>query len=251
MSPYSVKKAWTRFRVKISYNGSKFHGWAIQPNVKTVQGDLQTALTKLYNIKITVYGSGRTDAGVHALEQVFHFDAPKHIKPQAIQHYLNSWQKGLWFILGVQECKKPFHARYDVKQKTYLYQIKCTSDLNPMLYDLVWQIHDHLSITKLKQVAKLFEGTHNFLSFTTEQKEDNVRTIYRITISQKNQIIFIKITGNGFLQSMVRMLVGTMVNYALGKIDLDQCKKLLSQPQKGRAVVKAPACGLYMERVRY
>lgn len=245
------KNNFTRYCFKISYNGSKFFGWAIQPNLKTVQGDLQSILFNLYNKKIVVFGSGRTDAGVHAIEQIFHFDAPNYISITGIISKLNNNNKGLWNVFGGKKISNSFHARFSSKNKTYVYKIKITKKINPLIYDFFWQISDNLSLKKLRQIANLLKGEHNFLSFTTESKENTKRTINYIKISKCKNEILIKINGDGFLRNMVRMIVGCMVNFASNKISLKDCQDLLENPAKGKAILKAPASGLYLLKVKY
>lgn len=251
MSLHLIKKKFTRYSFCISYDGSKFHGWAIQPNVKTVQGDLQKALSALYNLKIIVYGSGRTDAGVHAINQVFHFDAPSNINVSNISKYLNNFNKGKWYIFNGKKYLNNFHSRFNVKRKIYLYKIICTKKIDPLLYDYSWQIPFDLNISKLRKISKIFIGLHDFLSFTTEKKDNTIRQIYNIKINKIKNFISIKIIGSGFLQSMVRMLIATIVNFACDKITIDYCQMLLDKPKKGQVIYKAPASGLYLLKVIY
>ncbi|WP_052663069.1 tRNA pseudouridine(38-40) synthase TruA [Mycoplasmoides pirum] len=250
-SPLIPKKGFTRYCFKISYNGSKFHGWAIQPKLKTVQGDLQTALSSLYNEKVIVYGSGRTDSTVHAIAQVFHFDVKKDIPIKGIISKLNSFNFGIWNIFDGKKIIKPFHSRYSVKNKTYLYKIEITKKTNPLTFDFSWQIPYEISLKKLREISKLFIGKKNFLSFTTDKKLDSIRTINKITITKKNNFLYFKINGTGFLRNMVRMIIGCMINFAIDKIDLNHCKNLFDNPSKGKSVFKAPGSGLYLLKVNY
>lgn len=237
---------------KIAYNGSKFRGWAIQPNgIISVQGKLQDQLSQLFQEQIKVIGSGRTDAGVHALGQIFHFDTNKKILVNQIKKYLNNAGCGNWNIFYIKQTNSSFHARYLAKEKIYLYKINVSSNLNPLHYDYVWQYLKPLGLNKLREVAKIFVGTHNFLSFATVPEGNTVRTIKYIKISKKNGIINFEITGNGFLRSMVRMVVGAIVNCVNGKISIADCIDFFNNPKKGKAVFKAPAGGLYLIGVKY
>ncbi|WP_052664041.1 tRNA pseudouridine(38-40) synthase TruA [Mycoplasmoides alvi] len=254
MSKSSILKSknnLTRYCFKISYNGSKFNGWAIQTNYKTIQGDLQNVLFDLYKQKIIVYGSGRTDSGVHAIEQVFHFDAPSYISIKGILSKLNNYNKGLWHVFGGKILNTPFHARFNVKNKTYLYKIKLVNVVDPLSYDFFWQILENISLKKLRDITKLFKGEHDFLSFTTEYSKNSIKKINDIKISKQKNLIQIKINGSGFLRHMVRMIVGCMVSFASGKITFDDCLELFKNPKKGSAIFKAPSSGLYLLKVIY
>ncbi|WP_052663541.1 tRNA pseudouridine(38-40) synthase TruA [[Mycoplasma] testudinis] len=242
-----------RFVVFLAYHGAKFHGWAIQPNgIVSVQEEVQKVLTKLFNEPIKIIASGRTDAGVHAREQVFHFDGSNTISCSQTKKVLNSYNfHHSWVAKKVTIKPDSFHARYSVKSKVYLYRIETNNIFNPIEYETTWQYNHSLDLKKMLQLSKYFIGTHNFLSFSTSTSPDSIKTISNITIRQKNTQVYIYVRGSGFLRSMVRMLVGALVKYSSGKIGLNECLGFLNNPQKGKAVFKAPASGLYLWKVEY
>lgn len=252
MKKISAENNNIRYTGKIAYNGSKFRGWAVQPNdIISVQGKLQNHLSQLFQEPIKVIGSGRTDAGVHALGQIFHFDTSKKILVNQIKKYLNNAGCGNWNIFYIRQTNSNFHARYLAKEKIYLYKINVSPNLSPLDYDYVWQYLKPLDLNKLRKVAKIFVGTHDFLSFATVPEGNTVRTIKYIKINKNNNIVSFKIAGNGFLRSMVRMVVGAIVNCANEKISIADCIDFFNNPKKGKAVFKAPAGGLYLMGVKY
>ncbi|QZX49014.1 tRNA pseudouridine(38-40) synthase TruA [Mycoplasma sp. E35C] len=236
--------------MNISYHGNKFHGYAIQKDYVTVQSKLQDALEWIYEKKIIINASGRTDKGVHAINQYISFRIDDRISLEKLQEILNRYGLNQWHIKWIKPVDKKFHARFSAKEKTYLYLIDYCSN-NPLFYDHAWIVNFKLDFDRIKQAIKILEGTHNFWSFSTANEDKGLRTIKKIDLQIKEDKIYIYVTGDGFLRSMVRMIVGALYNIGIKKYDLDHLKKLLDNPKKGSAITKAPASGLYLYDVYY
>jgi len=238
------------YKLVLSYDGKNYHGWAIQKNNITIQGVIEETLSTIFNEKIKVNASGRTDAHVHAYNQVINFKSKKDIENVKLLRSLNEMLPNDIIIKDVEHVNKNFHARFSAKLKEYIYKI-CTDKFKIHENDYVLLYDKPISISKLKKVAKLFVGKHNFLSFSVSDIKDTVREIKKINIVQKKEYIFISVIGDGFLRNMVRMLVGAMLDFNEGKKSLEDIKKLLSNPKKGSSITKVRASGLYLNYVKY
>lgn len=240
-----------RILLKIAYDGTNFHGWQRQEGLRTVQGEIEKAILDAFKIQAEVFASGRTDAGVHALGQMAHFDIEESCPTQKIKLVLNRILPSDIQILSAKKTDADFHARFDAKTKTYLYKI-CTGEKNCFLANRVAFIKD-LDIQKLEEIASLFIGEHNFKGFCSSQTSASnfVRKIYSIKITKKKKNIEIEITGNGFLMNMVRILVGSMVDYSLGKLSKDKILNSLEKGQRSTSGRTMPPQGLYLKKVQY
>lgn len=249
-------------KVTLSYDGTNFYGFQIQPNKRTVQGEFEKALLALFNEKIKVVGCSRTDTGVHALNYVLNFNLKKNIPPSNIYRMLNDYFNenkikhcysiGEIYIKKINIAREDFHARYDAKQKTYLYKIAIEKNVFNKNYALT--IDNKINLKKMRDCSKYLLGKHDFSSFKTntrDSKTGTVRTIKKITISQKDGFIEIRITGDGFLYNMVRIIVGTLIEITLSEKKPSEVKKILSDKNRASAGFTAPACGLYLEKIVY
>ncbi len=240
------------YKCIISYDGSLFHGWAIQKDVVTIQETIQDELSFLFNQKINIFASGRTDKYVHALNQVFSFkvkdnELDPNIVLEVINKKLNT--KGV-FMKSCEKVSNTFHARFSAKNKTYMYVInKSKFDLFKRNYE--YQYSQPINLRKLKKIAKLFIGKHNFLSFSTSEIENNVRTINYIKFKNSRNTTTIFINGDGFLKNMVRMIVSVFLKYNESKISESEILELFNNPKKGAAIDKVAGCGLYLLEVFY
>lgn len=240
------------YKITLSYNGSNYHGWGKQPGYLTVEQTIIDVFKKLFKLDVCLYVSGRTDAGVHALNQVFNVDHPAlNILDSKLCQALNSQMPSDIFIKNVEVVKPDFHARFNCQSKTYLYLINANPIYDVINHQQMLQYNQPLCLAKLQTASKCFIGEHDFLSFSTTDLEQTVRTIYQIEITEHQGIMQIKISGNGFLRSMVRMIVGSLLDYNEDKLLLDDIKRYLLYPKKGQAVHKAPARGLYLMSVYY
>ncbi|MGL5640349.1 MAG: tRNA pseudouridine(38-40) synthase TruA [Mycoplasmoidaceae bacterium] len=239
-----------RYLVNISYDGSNYYGWSKQKHEKTIQDHLEKILSKIFKEKISIHCSGRTDKGVHALNQYFHFDSDMKINPEKLIFILNKSINEDLYIKKIKLVDENFHSRYSIKNKTYLYIIN-TSKKNPFMCRQELQYNKEINSEKLQEILNTFLGKHDFLSFSTSILKNTTREIYWIRVTKINDKIKIKINGDGFLRYMVRMIVSYSLLVLEGKKDINSIKNLLSTPSKGSSIHKANPCGLYLYNVYY
>lgn len=238
-----------RYLMNFSYDGSKFNGYQKQDNALTVQGNLEDLLSIRFNKEIRIYGSGRTDKGVHAINQYAHFDADK-VEIDKLISYLNEQIDGI-FVKSIRVVDDEFHARFNVKRKTYKYVINVEDyDVFRRNYEL--EYCKSLDLDKMKELIPLLKGEHDFENFTTiqDKKESYVREILDIKIDFENGRVNIYITGNGFLRYMVRNVVGLLVSYSESKITKEEAIKIINK-ETDQKPVKVDGCGLYLYDVIY
>lgn len=244
-----------RYFAVVSYRGTSFCGWQRQTVSKlpSIEETIEKVITRLLSFETKIYGSGRTDAGVHTLGQTFHFDSPKELDEQKFAHSLNELLPKDIRILSVSKVDDSFHARFNAKTKTYLYKIRNKKVSDPFASDLEYTLGQKLDVEKMVEAAKLFEGEHNFQNFTSKEQDDEkfVRNIQEITIKSEKDNIEISLTGNGFMRYMVRMIVGNLIQVGLGKLTSEDIKKELENPVRRPSSYKAPAYGLYLKEVKY
>ena len=242
-----------RVLLNLSYDGTAYHGWQVQPNGITVQEVLQNALETLLGERVKVTGCSRTDAGVHAKDFYCHIDCDDKFPPEAFLRGLNSL---LPSDIAVKDCKEvatDFHARYNAKGKTYTYLILNSNKKDAFLSRYTWQIERPLDLEKMQQFANKIIGTHDFYAFSSSGRtvEDTVRTISDCKASKNGDIVSLSVTANGFLYNMVRIIVGTAVEVSDGKIDADNIEEILKSKKRDLAGVTAPPQGLFLEKVIY
>lgn len=238
-----------RYLMNFSYDGSKFNGYQKQDNALTVQGNLEDLLSRRFNKEIKIYGSGRTDKGVHAINQYAHFDADK-VEIDKLISYLNEQIDGI-FVKSIRVVDDEFHARFNVKKKTYKYVINVEDyDVFRRNYEL--EYCKSLDLDKMKELIPLLKGEHDFENFTTiqDKKESYVREIFDIKMELENGRVNIYITGNGFLRYMVRNVVGLLVSYSESKITKEEAIKIINK-ETDQKPVKVDGCGLYLYDVIY
>lgn len=244
-----------RYFAVVSYRGTTFCGWQKQTISKlpSVEVTIETVISRILNNQTKIYGSGRTDAGVHALGQTFHFDSPKELDQYRFLHSLNELLPPEIRVLSLIIVKDDFHARFSAKGKTYIYKIRNSKLASPFESDLEYTLGQELDIEKMVEASKLFIGEHNFQNFTSKDEDDAgfVRNISEIQISKENEHIVMVMTGNGFMRYMVRMIVGTLIQVGLGKMTSEDIKKILEDPVRKPSSYKAPAYGLYLKEVLY
>lgn len=241
-----------RYLITFSYDGSKYFGYQKQKGVNSVQEDLEKVLSLINNKPVNVCASGRTDAGVHANGQCAHFDIDINITPDKLKNALNGLLNGNIYVKSVVEVPDTFHARFDVKQKEYIYKIN-TGEYSPIYKDYIYQYCKPLDVDSMKTAIKLFEGEHNFKSFTKANVETNnfVRTIYSTAVTKDNDIITIKFVGNGFMRYMVRNMVGFLIEIGEGKRNISDVNSVLLEEDRTKAGKTAPPEGLYLNKVTY
>ncbi len=240
-----------RYKCVVSYDGKRYAGWQKQADDLTVQETIEKAISKIVNHEVVVVASGRTDARVHALGQTFHFDSEKRI--ENFQKAINSQLPKDIYIKSIEEVTEDFHSRFDAKYKHYEYFIN-NGEYNPCIADYSCYIKDKLDIELMKQASKLFVGTIDFTSFNATkltETENQVRTIYKIDIKVKEELIYISFYGDGFLRYMVRMLTQTLIEVGLNKISVNDVKEMLEKKDKTACSFNAEPQGLYLIEVSY
>ena len=241
-----------RFKLTIEYNGTRYSGWQIQKNARTVAGELERATREVTRAsKLELYGSGRTDAGVHAIAQVAHLDVATTLPPETLRRRINDELPADINVLSVELASHRFHARHDAVGRRYLYQIsrRRTAFHKPF----VWWVRDDLDLSRMRDVAALFTGLQDFRSFTDDEPEEKSTRVHveRIDISERDDLILIRIDGSHFLWKMVRRIVGVLVEAGRGSLNPTDIRKMLSQNSGAPARLTAPASGLFLEKVSY
>jgi tRNA pseudouridine38-40 synthase len=243
----------TRWRAVCAYDGGCFHGWQSQANAVAVQDVIEGALETVLGSKIRIHGSGRTDTGVHALGQVFHFDAAWPHQPGQLLTALSlRLPKGVQ-IRSIRRAKPGFHARFDAGGKRYHFRI-FLGQAGPFESRWCWSIPRALDLEAMAKAAALLRGRHDFAAFCAwngDRRETTVRDLRRLEVRRRGRRVRIVLEADGFLYKMARSLVGTIVGVGLGRPTLVELGALLATPRRVPAVMTAPAHGLFLERVFY
>ena len=244
-----------KYHIKIEYDGSKFVGWQYQNNGISVQEVLQKAFFKFLKEKVTVNASGRTDAGVHALEQSAHIELKKKIINKevflnSINFYLKKYPVS---VLSIKKKENTFHARYSAKKRTYKYIILNRNSPSPLNKNRAWFIKKKLDINLIKKALKILKGTHDFSTFRASscQAKSAIRTLDSATLKKKGQIIEITFSSKSFLQQQVRSMVGAIKYVGEKKWTLEQFKNNFKSKRRVNCAPPAPASGLYLKKVKY
>jgi len=241
--------------IKIAYDGSSYHGWQIQPNCNTIQETIQNSFLKITGEKIKLNASGRTDAGVHAKEQVATFKTSCSIPNNKIKDALNGDLPEDISIIASYGVGDLFHARYNAIGKTYFYRVYYGRELNPFLRNYSWHYPYKFSKKILDKSKDRLLGVHNFSAFQASGSSviDTVREIYDIKIidNEAEKFLDIYITGNGFLYNMVRIIVGTLFEIASGRMDDNIINRAFETCNRKILGKTAPAKGLYLKKVYY
>ncbi|MBQ7466707.1 MAG: tRNA pseudouridine(38-40) synthase TruA [Clostridia bacterium] len=243
----------SRYKLTIEYDGTNFAGYQVQPLKRTVQSELEDALTKIYGEKVPTFASGRTDAGVHALGAVVHFDAPKQIKNN-VQDALNSFLPADLKVVKAEQVGDDFDARFSTKKKTYGYKFYLSRYERPLFENKALRVNDNIDIGKIKEACKYLIGKHDFTSFVARKsgKTDFVREIYDAEIIKTGDSEYMfKISGNGFLYNMVRIIMGTLLFVGSGKFAPEDVKKIIDAKDRRLAGKTVPPHGLYLLSVEY
>lgn len=243
-----------RFLLNFSYDGSNYKGYQIQPGYDTIQERLESAILKINNnIKRSVHSSGRTDKGVHAINQYAHVDMDIDITPKKLKRAINSNLPDDIHINNVYIVDDDFHARYKVRGKEYKYYLNM-GEYNPIERNYVYQYNYLLNVTKMKEAINVFLGEHDFRAFVTDskEKENCVRKITYVSIDEleNNKIVF-TFRGTGFLRYQVRNMVGILLQVGQDKLSTEDVEKILLSCDRSTTGKTAPATGLYLTKVVY
>ncbi len=240
-------------KLTIEYDGREFNGWQKQPNKLNIQGNIEKVISDITKEEIEIIGSGRTDAGVHALGQVANFKTNSTIPIEKFAIAINSRLKKSIVIKKAEEVDERFHSRYNCKQKTYRYIINNSETGSAIYRNLEYNIKNHLDVEKMQEASKYFVGEHDFSAFKASgtSSKSSVRTIYSAKVEKEEERIIIELTGNGFLYNMVRIISGTLVEVGLGKIKPEQIPEIIQSKNRQNAGKTLPPYGLYLVEVNY
>ena len=243
-----------RYKLKIEYDGTPFVGWQFQKNGLSIQEVLQKAIFNLSKEKVIVTGAGRTDSGVHALEQIAHFDLEKKLENKFFLPGLNQYigNKPIT-ILKINRINKKFHSRFDAKKRTYQYIIINRQSPLALQKNKAWHIRNKLNIKLMQKGIKLLIGTHDFSTYRASScgSKSPIKTMEKISIKKNKDVITINFTSKSFLQQQVRSMVGCIKYLGTGKWDLDEFKKSFKSKNRLKCAPPAPACGLYLKNIKY
>lgn len=245
-----------RIRIIVAYDGTEFHGWQVQPGLPTIQDELQKAVGEIEGNPVEVAGSGRTDAGVHALAQVAAFSIENPIPVDNLRRAINRLLPRAIRVTRVEEADPNFHPRFAAKAKTYQYRIWRSEIVPPMQRLYVCHHPYPLDETRIIEFAPLFEGEHDFSAFAAADEKDalggtKVRTIYSSSVWREGQELIYQVRGSGFLKHMVRMMVGTLIEVGKGNLDRDALLERLQPGFIGKSGPAVRACGLRLISVAY
>ncbi len=239
-----------RYLLELSYNGTAYHGWQVQPNVVTIQEVVNNALSVIMRQPIFVEGCGRTDAGVHAKQYFAHFDCDYDL-PENFMKSINGILPQDIAIYGVQMVAHNFNARFNATSRTYEYLI--TFEKNPFYHQYAARLYQPLDIEKMTEACNLLIGTHDFCSFSKVKSDVNNYTCNLMAARwyYRNDVLVFEVTANRFLRNMVRAMVGTLIQVGEGRIDLEKFIEIFESKDRRMAGVSAPACGLYLVAIEY
>lgn len=240
-----------RVKCIVSYDGSKFHGFQIQEKQRTIQGEIQKALKKINEEDIIIHASGRTDAKVHAVHQVFHFDTKKKLPEEQWKRAINHFMPNDIYILSAQYVDENFHSRYTAIKKEYRYYLSM-NEYSPFETNYIFQYGRKLDIELMQEAANIFVGEHNFASFCSyDQYGNTIRTLYSLDIQEKDGIVTFILVGNGFRRYMVRHIVGGLIQIGAKRISKEILLEMLESCGEKKCLFKAKPQGLYLQEVYY
>lgn len=242
-----------RLKATVSYDGSGYAGWQRQDNALGIESIIMDVMERIHHHPVEITGSGRTDAGVHAIAQVFHFDSELKMSKEQWRRAMNALLPADIRMQNVEKVREDFHARFDAISKRYDYYLSYDVD-NPFLQRYRAFYRGRLNIERMKECAALFVGTHDFTSFTSSRidpRKSRVRTITMCAIEETAEGLHFRLEGNSFLRYMVRMIVGTLIEAGRDRLSVQEVKAMLEAKDKEACRYKAPGSGLYLVEVRY
>jgi len=242
------------FKITIEYDGTRYHGWQRQKKDRTIQEEIEKAVLTITDQKVSLTGSGRTDAGVHAYAQVANFKCETHLGSQDLFGGLNSLTADDIVIRRCEEVAASFHARYDVKSKTYVYKILNHPNPAAIGRQYTWHIRKELNLDAMRASSAHLIGSHDFKAFegAGSPRAHTTRSVYKASlVEEQDGYLAFEIEADGFLRFMVRNMVGTLVDVGLGKISPAEFKRILESKDRDQAGATAPAHGLFLKNVNY
>ena len=242
-----------RIKLTVAYDGTNYHGWQFQPGSSTIEGELNKHLSELFKEEIIVIGASRTDTGVHALCNIAVFDTNARIPAERVAYALNQRLPEDIRIRRSEEVTADFHPRKRATRKTYEYKILNEEFANPVERLYAHFTYVPLDEKKMQEAAEYLVGEHDFASFCAagSTAQTTVRTIYDISVERKGTMIFIKVTGSGFLYNMVRIIAGTLMEVGKGRFDAEKVKEILEAKDRTKAGPTAPAKGLTLYEYQF
>lgn len=241
-----------RYKCTVCYDGSQFHGFQTQDSLRTVQIEIENALEIIHKRKINIFACSRTDTGVHAYGQIFHFDSEIDMPLWNMQNAINSRLPNDIYIRKVEKVEESFHSRFNVSKKEYHYLID-VGEYDPLKRNYrYYPKYKKTNIDIMEEASKVFIGVHDFKSFTKNHTiENTIREIYDISFERKENLVTIKFIGNGFLHNMVRIIVGMLLEVGWGNLTKEDLVYILEQKDRKLAPKIAPANGLYLYKIHY
>lgn len=246
-----------KYKIYLEYNGTNYAGWQQQKNAKTVQGTLIETVKEIFKKSkgesrfVDLQGSGRTDRGVHAIEQVAHLECQTMLAPEILKQKMNDILPSDINILEIEKTYERFHARHSAQSRQYAYVISKRRTAFEKRY--VWWIKDELNVNRMQEAGKIFEGMHNFKSFSerTDEDKSTIVKVESVVITEDANKIYIRIKASHFLWKMVRRLVGVLVEAGRGNFNRNYIEKLLKEYSEEPAKFTAPPSGLFLEKIYY
>jgi tRNA pseudouridine38-40 synthase len=247
------------YKLAVQYDGTDFHGWQIQDDERTVQGELTRVLSLLEGRDVNVHGSGRTDAGVHALGQVANVHLEKKFAPEKLRNAINGNMDNDIRVMSVEIVADDFHARFSAKGKTYVYRIVNSQVMSPFWFRFAHQESRPLDIERMQKASCLFLGEHDWTAFSSAQTDasSRARTIRRLDVKEpyddrtNARLIEITASANGFLRYMARTIAGTLLSVGRGEVEFEEINKAIETGERRLEFVTAPAKGLTLVSVDY
>jgi tRNA pseudouridine38-40 synthase len=241
-----------RFKLTIEYAGTRYSGWQVQKNAKTVAGEIERAVQEAVGAReVELYGSGRTDAGVHALRQIAHLDVDTNLPAETLRRRINDVLPSDINILAIAKVRHTFHARHDAVARSYIYQIarRRTAFAKPF----VWWVKEDLDLDAMRRVAARFIGLHDFQAFSDDDPSEKSTEVAvdELALHEDGDLVLVHIEGSHFIWKMVRRVVGVLVAVGKGEMSEKDAAGLLSSASEMPARLTAPASGLFLERVYY
>ena len=242
-----------KLKLTIEYAGTRYSGWQIQKNARTVQGELERAIREVVGktTRLELYGSGRTDAGVHALAQIAHLDIDTTLPPDTLRRRINDVLPSDINVLRIEKVRHRFHARHDAVARSYIYQIARRRTAFAKAF--VWWVKDDLDAEAMRLTAARFVGMHDFRSFSDDDPEHKSTQVLleALDIHEDGDLIIVHVEGSHFLWKMVRRIVGVLVEVGRGGLTTEQAAGMLTERSGAPARLTAPPSGLFLERVYY
>lgn len=242
------------YKLTIQYDGERYKGWQrLGNNENTIQEKIEKAISVMLGRPIEIVGSSRTDAGVHALAQIANFKVNEDLPESKIMNFLNHYLPRDISITEVTLVNDRFHARYNAKDKTYLYKIWNEGHANPFMRKYSMHVEKRLDIERIRKACPYFIGEHDFTAYSNAKtnKKDKVRKIYSLDVEEAEGFIQIRVQGDGFLYNMVRKMIGTLIEIGLGEKDPEEIRTILLSKERIQTGGMADAGGLYLEKINY